>query len=105
MDNLMAELSGEVWPLISTIIYSVLGMILLGLAILIMEKIAPFSIRKEIEEDQNTSLAVLMGSMFIAIAIVIGAVILSGSSGSDGPNIQVVPAQEVTATAPPADDE
>ena len=78
LDNLMTELRGEAWPLISTIIYSVLGMILLGLAILIMEKIAPFSIRKEIEEDQNTSLAILMGSMFIAIAIVIAAVILSG---------------------------
>jgi hypothetical protein len=36
-------------------------------------KLAPFSVQKEIEVDQNTSLAVLFGSVFIALAILISA--------------------------------
>ena len=36
-----------------------------------------FSVIKEIEEDQNTALAVLIGSVFLALAIIISAVILS----------------------------
>ncbi|MDH3530597.1 MAG: DUF350 domain-containing protein, partial [Acidobacteriota bacterium] len=33
----------------------------------------PFSIRKEIEEDQNTALGIVIGSMLISIAIIIAA--------------------------------
>jgi uncharacterized membrane protein YjfL (UPF0719 family) len=62
-------------PIIGSIVYSVLGMILFAGALLIMQKVAPFSIRKEIEEDQNTALAILMGSVFLAMAIIIHAAI------------------------------
>ena len=44
-----------------------------AIAFWVMVKIAPFSVVKEIEEDQNTSLAILFGSVFIALAIVISA--------------------------------
>ncbi len=79
--DVQSYLIAELWALIPTIIYAVVGLALLGISIWIMERVAPFSIRKEIEEDQNTSLAVLMGSMFIALAIVIAAVIQSGAAG------------------------
>lgn len=76
-DDVKANLINELWALVPTLIYCVVGGVLLGIGILAMEKLSPFSIRKEIEEDQNTALAVLMGSMFIALAIVIAAVIRS----------------------------
>jgi putative membrane protein len=62
-------------PIIGSIVYTVLGMVLFVIALLIMQKVAPFSIRKEIEEDQNTALAILMGSIFLALAIIIHAAI------------------------------
>jgi putative membrane protein len=62
-------------PIIGSIVYTVLGMILFFIALMIMQKLAPFSIRKEIEEDQNTALAVLMGAVFLALAIIIHAAI------------------------------
>jgi len=46
------EIVIELWHLLSTIIYFVVGIGLFGLAILLAEKITPFSIRKEIEDDQ-----------------------------------------------------
>jgi putative membrane protein len=59
-------------------ILTVLSLSLFGIAIFavvfwIMVKLAPFSVKKEIEEDQNTSLAILFGSVFIALAILISA--------------------------------
>lgn len=63
--------------LISTLVYSFIGMVLMYLAYKVIEILSPFPIVKEIEEDQNTSLAILIGSVFISMAIIIGAVILS----------------------------
>lgn len=65
----------EMLQLLATVIYFVVGLLLFGLAVLVVDKVAPFSIRKEIEEDQNTSLGILMGSLFIALAIVLAAAI------------------------------
>ena len=62
---------------ISMIFYSVVGMVLMFIAYKIIEMLSPFPIVKEIEEDQNTSLAILIGSVFVAMAIIIAAVILS----------------------------
>ncbi len=59
--------------LLNIFILSLLGMVIFAIAFFIMVKISPFSVTKEIEEDQNTSLAILFGSVFIAIAIVISA--------------------------------
>jgi uncharacterized membrane protein YjfL (UPF0719 family) len=62
---------------ISMIFYSVIGMLLMYIAYKVIELLSPFPIVKEIEEDQNTSLAILIGSVFVAMAIIIAAVILS----------------------------
>ena len=65
----------ELWELIPTVVYFVVAIILFGFSIWLMEVLCPFSIRKEIEEDQNTSLGVIMGSAIIGIAIVLAAVV------------------------------
>jgi uncharacterized membrane protein YjfL (UPF0719 family) len=61
--------------LVSAVIFVAIGLVVFAIAFFIMTKVAPFSVRKEIEEDQNTSLAVLMGSIIIGIAIIIAAAI------------------------------
>ncbi len=58
-----------------TLIYVPVGLLAFALAFWIMNKVAPFSVRKEIEEDQNTALAVIMGSVIIGISIIIAAAI------------------------------
>jgi len=62
---------------VATIVYTVLGLVLLGISWKLIEWMTPFSLRKEIEEDQNMAIAVLIGSLFISISLLIGAVILS----------------------------
>lgn len=69
------EIKMELWHLVPTIVYFFVGLTLFGISVWVMEKVAPFSIRKEIEEDQNTALGVLMGSTLIALSIVLAAAI------------------------------
>jgi uncharacterized membrane protein YjfL (UPF0719 family) len=64
--------------LAQSVIFSLVGVLFFLLAFFLMTKIAPFSIRKEIEEDQNTSLGILMGSVMIGLAIIIAASVHGG---------------------------
>ena len=64
--------------LLATVVYSVVGIVVFAAAFFIMVKIAPFSVKKEIEEDQNISLGILMGSVFIGLAIIIAAALVGG---------------------------
>ncbi|MEQ1506013.1 MAG: DUF350 domain-containing protein [Myxococcota bacterium] len=58
-----------------TLAYTTFGMVVFGLSFVVIVRLTPFSIRKEIEDDQNTALAVLLGSMFIGLAIIIGSTV------------------------------
>ena len=61
--------------LISALAFSALGIMLFALAFLIIVKVTPFSLRKEIEEDQNTALGIIIGSVIIGIALIVSAAI------------------------------
>jgi len=61
--------------LIAVFFYSGMGIVIFIATFFIMVKLTPFSVVKEIEEDQNISLAILFGSVFIALSIVIHAAI------------------------------
>lgn len=54
-----------------TVLYTLLGIVLFAATYWVFGKLFPM--HKEIEEDQNTALAVLMGSVMLGIAIIIAA--------------------------------
>jgi len=62
---------------VGTVFNTLIGVILMWGCWKVLDWITPFSIVKEIEEDQNVALAILIGSIFLALAIIIAAVILS----------------------------
>ena len=68
----LEELSGV---LVTTAIFTLFGLVVFGLAYAVIVKASPFSIRKEIEEDQNVALAVIVGAVIIGIALIIAAAI------------------------------
>ena len=66
----------ELWSVIeTTVIFVAVGLIVFALAFLIVVLVAPFSVKKEIEDDQNTSLAIIIGSIIIGVAMIISAAI------------------------------
>ena len=69
--------SVELAELIGTVIYTVVGVALMGVIWKVIDWITPFPIIKEIEHDQNVALAILMGLLFVAVSIIIAAVIIS----------------------------
>jgi putative membrane protein len=63
---------------LTAIIYVMIGLAFFVATFLAIVKVVPFSVRKEIEEDQNSALAIIIGSMIIGLAIIIGAAIHGG---------------------------
>lgn len=63
--------------LLGTVVYSVLGVTIFVLAYALIEKISPFSVKKEISEDQNTALGIILGAVIIGLSIIIAASIHS----------------------------
>ena len=60
---------------ISTAVFAVIGLAVFAIAFWLMTKLAPFSVKKEIEEDQNTALAVIMAGVIIGVSLIIAAAI------------------------------
>ena len=60
---------------ITTLVFSIIGILLFALAFWIIVKSAPFSVRKELEEDQNVALAIVIASVIIGIALVVSAAV------------------------------
>ena len=59
--------------LVTTLIFVSLGIVFFAVAYGILSKMYPM--KKEIEEDQNTALGIVIGSIMIGIAIIIAAAI------------------------------
>ena len=60
---------------VTTLVFALVGIVLFALAFLIIVKVAPFSTRKEIEDDQNVALAILIGSVIIGIAMIVASAV------------------------------
>ncbi|MCH2200867.1 MAG: DUF350 domain-containing protein [Fuerstiella sp.] len=59
--------------LLAAIVFAIVGIVVLALSFWLMERLSPFSLKKEIEEDQNLALGVVMGSVVIGISLIIAA--------------------------------
>ncbi len=62
---------------IESVLFTCIGLFFFAVSFMVIAKLVPFSMRKEIEEDQNVALGVILGSVIIGIAIIVSQV-LSG---------------------------
>jgi putative membrane protein len=60
---------------LAAILFAIIGVALFVLAFILFDKLTPGSLWKELIEDQNTALGVLMGAVAIALAIIIAAAV------------------------------
>lgn len=66
----------QLLPLVvSTLVFAAIGIVLFAVAFLIIVKATPFSIRKEIEDDQNSALAIVIAAVILGIAIIVASAI------------------------------
>jgi len=70
---LVVKLDQLLEVLLTTLIFVFIGLVFFCIAYAILSRI--FNIHKEIEEDHNTALGIVIGSIMIGIAIIIAAAI------------------------------
>ena len=58
-----------------TILYAVIGVAVLWLSFIIIDKITPYKLWEQIVEEKNVALAIVVGAMFIALGMIIAAAI------------------------------
>ena len=63
------------FQLLATAAYSILGLVLFTGAFVFLSKIVKIPIRKEIEEDQNTALAIIIGAAMLGFAWIVAAAV------------------------------
>ena len=73
----MDWMSSHSRALVDSIVYSIVGTVVLGVSFYVIEKLLPFSMRKEIAEDQNVSLGIILGAFVIGLSLIIAAAISS----------------------------
>jgi uncharacterized membrane protein YjfL (UPF0719 family) len=61
--------------ILSTILYSMLGLILFIFSLIVIEKITKFSITKKVVEEGNIAVSIVIGSIMIAMGIIISSAI------------------------------
>ncbi|MBK6982819.1 MAG: DUF350 domain-containing protein [Betaproteobacteria bacterium] len=63
---------------IGSIAYSVIGVILVIISFIVVDKMTPYDLWKELIENRNQPLATVVGAFVLAIAIIVGAAIHGG---------------------------
>jgi len=73
--GLVVKLEELLPVLVTTLIFVLIGLVVFAIAFGVVVLVSPFSVKKEIEEDHNTALAIIIGAMIIGIGLIISAAI------------------------------
>lgn len=60
---------------LASVLYAVIGVVVLWVSFVIIDKLTPYKLWEEIVEKKNLALAVVVGAMFIAIGQIVAAAI------------------------------
>jgi len=61
--------------LLNALIYAVLGIVIFLFAFVIVDKMTPYHLWKEIVEDKNIALAILIGAISLGMCLIIAAAV------------------------------
>ncbi len=75
MFGLVVPLEGLLPTLVTTLVFVLLGLLVFALTFLVIGRATPFSVRKEIEEDHNVALAIVIASVILGSALIIAAAV------------------------------
>ncbi len=69
------DFEGLAWNILRVVSYGLLGLAIFGAAYLIIDKMTPFSFGRELLENKNVAVAVVLAGVFIGIALILAAAI------------------------------
>ena len=62
--------------LIGSLVYSVLGVLFVIVAFIVIDRLTPYDLWKELVENRNQAVATVVAAMCIAVAIIVAAAIV-----------------------------
>jgi len=65
----------QVSNVLNAIVYAAIGIVIFASAFLVIDKVTPYNLWKEIVQEHNTALAMLLGAMSLGICIIIAAAV------------------------------
>jgi putative membrane protein len=65
----------QVSYVLNAIVYAAIGIVIFASAFLVIDKVTPYNLWKEIVQEHNTALALLLGAMSLGICIIIAAAV------------------------------
>jgi putative membrane protein len=60
---------------LNALVYSVLGIVILATAFWVLDLLTPYALWKEIVEDKNIALAILVGAMALGVSVIIASAV------------------------------
>lgn len=60
---------------VNAIIYAAIGIVIFAGAFLVLDKVTPYNLWKEIVQEHNTALAILLGAMSLGICVIIASAV------------------------------
>lgn len=65
----------QIGNVVNAILYSGIGIVIFALAFAIIDKVTPYNLWKEIVQEHNTALAILLGAMSLGICVIIASAV------------------------------
>jgi len=62
-------------PMVAALLYATIGLVIFGLAFIVVDRLTPYHLWKEIVDEKNTALAIVVGAVAIGISIIVSAAI------------------------------
>lgn len=62
-------------PMLAALVYAVIGLAVFAVAFLLVDRLTPYSLWKELIDEHNTALAIVVGAVALGISIIVSAAI------------------------------
>jgi putative membrane protein len=62
-------------PMVAALVYATIGLAIFGVAFVVVDRLTPYHLWKEIIDEKNAALAIVVGAVAIGISIIVSAAI------------------------------
>ena len=62
-------------PMVAALVYATIGLVIFGVAFVVVDRLTPYHLWREIVDEKNSALAIVVGALAIGISIIISAAI------------------------------
>ena len=68
-------MGNQLGNVVNAVVYASIGIVIFAGAFLVIDKVTPYNLWKEIVQEHNTALAILLGAMSLGICVIIASAV------------------------------